>query len=36
VFTMEEAKSGRLKLSKFQTMFRDIIIRMGGIFREIR
>jgi len=36
VFTMEEAKSGKLKLSEMQKMFRDIIVRMGGIFREIR
>jgi hypothetical protein len=36
VFTMEEAKTGKLKLSEMQKMFRDIILRMGGIFRELR
>ena len=36
VFAMEECKTGKLKLSDDQKRFRDIILRMGGIFREIR
>ena len=36
VFTFEEAKTGKLKLSKMQRLYRDLIVRMGGIFRELR
>ena len=38
VFTFEEGKTGNLKIEKgsMQEKFRDLIIRMGGIFRELR
>lgn len=36
VFTFEEYKTGRLTLSDMQKKFRDIIVKMGGIFREVR
>jgi hypothetical protein len=36
IFTMEEFKIGKLKLSPKQKLFQAIIERMGGIFRVIR
>ena len=36
VFTMEEAKTGKLQLSKMQKLFRELVERMGGIYRVIR
>ena len=36
VFSVVEVKTGRLKLSDEQNKFKDLIQRMGGIFRELR
>lgn len=36
VFTAVEVKTGQLKLSGEQNKFKDLIERMGGIFRELR
>ena len=36
VFTAVEAKTGSLKLSEKQNRFKEIIEKMGGIFRELR
>lgn len=36
VFVGEEVKTGRLKLSKVQKMFGDVLSKMGGMFRVIR
>jgi hypothetical protein len=36
VFVGEEFKTGKLKLSREQRLFRDCLERMGGIFRVIR
>ena len=36
VFTAVEAKTGRLQLSKFQRLFRDALVRMGGQFKTVR
>lgn len=36
VFTAVEAKTGSLKLSDKQNRFKEIIEKMGGIFRELR
>lgn len=36
VFTAEEIKTGKQKLSKIQIKFRDIILKMGGIFKVIK
>lgn len=36
VFTAVEVKTGKLKLSGEQNKFKNLIERMGGIFRELR
>lgn len=36
IFSVVEVKTGRLKLSDKQNKFKDLIQRMGGIFRELR
>ena len=36
IFTAVEVKTGTQTLKKEQRAFRDIILRMGGIFRELR
>lgn len=36
IFQGVEIKTGRLKLTEMQKKFRDVIIKMGGIFREVR
>ena len=36
VFTAVEAKTGSLKLSEKQNRFKDLILKMGGIFMELR
>lgn len=36
IFTAVEVKTGKQELTKEQRAFRDIIIRMGGIFKELR
>lgn len=36
IFVGEELKTGRLQLSSIQKKFKDVLERMGGIFRVIR